>query len=160
MNVTRDIQRTRNTPEEYGITSQGQNRSTEWIKKNRVRFLFSSSRVDFTNRRQKRKSKREGRERERKKRKKEKESEEALIKPAARRVIKTRARPRDPDGSSGAYRHAGDFPSYARHVIGICEIGRDTADLHSRKDSERLERRLKRAPALHNEDVRRARRFG
>lgn len=100
------------------------------------------------------------REREKKKRKKEKESEEALIKPTARRVIKTRARPRDPDGSSGAYRHAGDFPSYARHVIGICEIGRDTADLHSRKDRERLERRLKRAPALHNEDVRRARRFG
>ena len=54
----------------------------------------------------------EGGEREKKKeRKKEKESEEALIKPAARRVIKTHARPRERDGSSGAYRHAGDFPS-------------------------------------------------
>lgn len=160
MNVTRDIQRTRNTPEEYGITSQGQNRSTEWIKKNRVRYSHRVASISPTGDKRERARGRGEREREKKKRKKEKESEEALIKPAARRVIKTRARPRDPDGSSGAYRHAGDFPSYARHVIGICEIGRDTADLHSRKDSERLERRLKRAPALHNEDVRRARRFG
>lgn len=69
MNVTRDIQRTKNTPEEYGITSQGQNRSAEWIKKN-VCAVFSSSRVDFTKKRQKRKSNREGgKEKERKKKK-------------------------------------------------------------------------------------------
>lgn len=158
MNVTRDIQRTKNTPEEYGITSQGQNRSAEWIKKN-VCAVFSSSRVDFTKRRQKRKSNREG---EGRKRKEEKESEEALIKPAARRVIKTRARPTDSDGSSGwslsTRRRFSNLRSPRDRNIG--EIGCDTADLHSRKDSERLERRLKRAPAPHNEDVSRARRFG
>lgn len=96
------------------------------------------------------------------KRKEEKESEEALIKPAARRVIKTRARPTDSDGSSGwslsTRRRFSNLRSPRDRNIG--EIGRDTADLHSRKDSERLERRLKRAPAPHNEDVSRARRFG
>ena len=123
MNVTRDIQRTRNTPEEYGITSQGQNRSTEWIKKNRVRYSHRVASISPTGDKRERARGRGERERKRKKRKKEKESEEALIKPAARRVIKTRARPRDPDGSSGAYRHAGDFPSYARLTSSLCRAG-------------------------------------
>ena len=55
-----------------------------------------------------------------KERKKEKESEEALIKPAARRVIKTRARPREREMDLlELIDTPAIFQAYARRVIGI-----------------------------------------